>query len=320
MDKKIIFSEEARKELLNGVDKLADAVVATLGPAGRNAIIEQDMGNPVSTKDGVTVAKSIELKDKVENWKKLAKRAFLTLLEQHWDSNFKGFYWSVDNDGKALESKKQMYAHGFAIYGLTEFAKVDSPFQKQALDYANQTFDLVIKHAKDANHGGYLEAFNQDWSSTNEYILSRGENIKSMNTHLHLVECFANLYLVDQSEKVKIELEHCLKNIIDHILNKAGTRMKLFFTQNWTPTTQDISYGHDIEASWLLQESAEILDSEKWVEKCHILNLQLIQDLKLSNLFYPIYHSILFRMFRAIMLSGCYFQLQIRREIGFIFT
>jgi chaperonin GroEL len=67
MDKKIIFSEEARRELLTGVNKLADAVVATLGPAGRNAIIEQNAGNPISTKDGVTVAKSIDLEDRVEN-------------------------------------------------------------------------------------------------------------------------------------------------------------------------------------------------------------------------------------------------------------
>ena len=67
MDKKIIFSDNARKELLEGVNQLADAVVATLGPAGRNAIIEQDMGNPVSTKDGVTVAKSIDLEDRVQN-------------------------------------------------------------------------------------------------------------------------------------------------------------------------------------------------------------------------------------------------------------
>jgi chaperonin GroEL len=67
MDKKIIFSNQARLELLNGIDKLADAVVATLGPAGRNAIIEQNMGSPISTKDGVTVAKSIDLEDRVEN-------------------------------------------------------------------------------------------------------------------------------------------------------------------------------------------------------------------------------------------------------------
>jgi chaperonin GroEL len=67
MSKKITFSDLARNNLATGVNKLADAVSATLGPAGRNVILEQDMGMPTSTKDGVTVAKSIELKDKVEN-------------------------------------------------------------------------------------------------------------------------------------------------------------------------------------------------------------------------------------------------------------
>tara|TARA_B100000683_G_C12474678_1_gene549053 strand:- start:402 stop:2045 length:1644 start_codon:yes stop_codon:yes gene_type:complete len=67
MNKKITFSKEARNRLAHGVDQLANAVTSTLGPSGRNVIIEQDMGNPVSTKDGVTVAKSITLKGKVEN-------------------------------------------------------------------------------------------------------------------------------------------------------------------------------------------------------------------------------------------------------------
>ena len=67
MSKKITFSKNARNKLAEGVNKLANAVTSTLGPSGRNVIIEQDMGNPVSTKDGVTVAKSIDIKDKVEN-------------------------------------------------------------------------------------------------------------------------------------------------------------------------------------------------------------------------------------------------------------
>ena len=67
MTKKITFSKDARELLATGVDKLANAVTATLGPSGRNVIIEEEMGNPISTKDGVTVAKSVELKNKVEN-------------------------------------------------------------------------------------------------------------------------------------------------------------------------------------------------------------------------------------------------------------
>ena len=86
MSKKITFSKDARNKLADGVDKLADAVTSTLGPSGRNVIIEQDMGNPVSTKDGVTVAKSIELKDKVENLgAQIVKQASIKTAEQAGD-------------------------------------------------------------------------------------------------------------------------------------------------------------------------------------------------------------------------------------------
>ena len=86
MSKKITFSKDARNKLADGVDKLANAVTATLGPSGRNVIIEQDMGNPVSTKDGVTVAKSIELKDKVENLgAQIVKQASIKTAEQAGD-------------------------------------------------------------------------------------------------------------------------------------------------------------------------------------------------------------------------------------------
>jgi chaperonin GroEL len=65
--KKIIYSDEARAKVLTGVNKLADAVKATLGPKGRNAILDKMFGAPNVTKDGVSVAKEIELKDKFEN-------------------------------------------------------------------------------------------------------------------------------------------------------------------------------------------------------------------------------------------------------------
>ena len=86
MSKKITFSKDARNKLADGVDKLANAVTATLGPSGRNVIIEQEMGMPVSTKDGVTVAKSIELKDKVENLgAQIVKQASIKTAEQAGD-------------------------------------------------------------------------------------------------------------------------------------------------------------------------------------------------------------------------------------------
>ena len=67
MAKEILFDERARRRILNGVNLLADAVRATMGPRGRNVVIERSFGTPTITKDGVTVAKEIDLEDKFEN-------------------------------------------------------------------------------------------------------------------------------------------------------------------------------------------------------------------------------------------------------------
>ena len=65
--KKIIFDNDARQAVREGVHKLAQAVKITLGPAGRNVVIEKSFGSPTVTKDGVTVAKEVELEDAAEN-------------------------------------------------------------------------------------------------------------------------------------------------------------------------------------------------------------------------------------------------------------
>jgi chaperonin GroEL len=65
--KRVVYGEDARAKLKAGVDKLANAVKVTLGPRGREVIIEKKWGSPLVTKDGVTVAKEIELKDPYEN-------------------------------------------------------------------------------------------------------------------------------------------------------------------------------------------------------------------------------------------------------------
>src|SRR5881397_1517605 len=67
MAKQIVHGEESRQAILRGVNVLADAVKVTLGPKGRNVVIDKKFGSPTITKDGVTVAKEIELKDSLEN-------------------------------------------------------------------------------------------------------------------------------------------------------------------------------------------------------------------------------------------------------------
>src|ERR1044071_1231306 len=67
MAKQIVHGEESRAAILRGVNQLADAVKITLGPKGRNVVLDKKYGNPTITKDGVTVAKEIDLKDPTEN-------------------------------------------------------------------------------------------------------------------------------------------------------------------------------------------------------------------------------------------------------------
>src|SRR6188474_223350 len=67
MAKQITYGDESRQAILRGVNRLADAVKVTLGPKGRNVVLDKKFGSPLITKDGVTVAKEIELKEPLEN-------------------------------------------------------------------------------------------------------------------------------------------------------------------------------------------------------------------------------------------------------------
>lgn len=66
MSKEVVFDKEARERMFAGAEKVAKAVMSTLGPCGRLVAVEKDFGGPVLTKDGVTVAKEIDLEDKLE--------------------------------------------------------------------------------------------------------------------------------------------------------------------------------------------------------------------------------------------------------------
>jgi chaperonin GroEL len=80
------YGDDSRKKLIDGVNQLADAVVTTLGPNGRNVVIQNEQGTPQSTKDGVTVAKAIELEDTVENTgAQMVKQAAIKTADQAGD-------------------------------------------------------------------------------------------------------------------------------------------------------------------------------------------------------------------------------------------
>jgi chaperonin GroEL (HSP60 family) len=95
--KDVRFSTDARDKMLRGVDILANAVRVTLGPKGRNVVLDKSYGAPRITKDGVTVAKEIELEDKFEKWRQKPTTSLVTAPRprQYWPSRLsrKGSSW-----------------------------------------------------------------------------------------------------------------------------------------------------------------------------------------------------------------------------------
>ncbi|GGB85346.1 AGE family epimerase/isomerase [Dyadobacter sediminis] len=195
----------------------------------------------------------------------LADRAYQQLVKYFFDAEHGGVYWTVKADGSPLETKKQIYGNAFAMYGLSEYYRVTH--YAPALEKAKELFNIIEKHAFDSVNGGYREAFSRDWSETDDYILSKKPWIKSMNTHLHLVEAYTNLYTVWPDEKLKKQTADMLEAILTHIVNAETDSMQLFFDEKWKAKDNIVSYGHDIEASWLLFETAEVLHDEKLIEK-----------------------------------------------------
>ena len=209
------------------------------------------------------------------------------------DKEYGGVYWSVDYKGNPLDTKKQFYAIGFAIYGLSEYARATG--DREALDYALQLFDCIEEHAFDHEHNGYIEACTREWGKMADMRLSEHDaNFpKSQNTHLHIIEPYTNLLrasLEFRTESLEFvaaipsadgtavanstlsTLHSQLKNLIyiftDRILNPETHHLDLFFEMDWTRGAGHLeSYGHDIECSWLMHEAALVLGDKEVLAK-----------------------------------------------------
>jgi chaperonin GroEL len=131
MSKIMVFSTRARKDLQQGVNKLANAVTSTLGPNGRNVIIEQQMGNPTSTKDGVTVAKAVELEDKIENiGAQLVKQASIKTADGAGDGTTTSTLLASEIYNSGIDSIEQ--------HNVTEVSRGIDKATKMVVDYLEE--------------------------------------------------------------------------------------------------------------------------------------------------------------------------------------
>lgn len=188
-----------------------------------------------------------------------ATRAKRYLIDKFYDQEFEGIYWELDYTGQPVQTKKQIYALGFAIYGLSEYNRATG--DKEALDYAIRLFKAIEQYSFDPEKNGYMEAFTKDWKLIEDMRLSdKDENEKkTMNTHLHILEPYTNLYRVWKDARLERQLYNLIGLFTEKILDKDTSHLQLFFDDDWQSKYPVVSYGHDIEASWLLHEAARVL-------------------------------------------------------------
>ena len=225
-----------------------------------------------------------------------ATRAKDYFIDHFIDPDYGGVYWSVDYLGNPLDTKKQFYAIGFALYGLSEYVRATG--DREVLDYALQLYDCIEEHAFDREHNGYIEACTREWGEIADMRLSDldANYPKSQNTHLHIIEpytnllrCLKELHAQESCDYVPvlgsvlpigisfpmetlISVEASLRNLIDifteRILNPETHHLDLFFDMDWKRGAGHLeSYGHDIECSWLMHEAALVLGDEKVLRK-----------------------------------------------------
>ncbi len=177
------------------------------------------------------------------------------------DREHGGLYWLCTPQGAPLDETKHTYSHAFAVYALAAYyrASGDQRALRQALELA------ALMEERMSRDGQYLEAFTGAFAplsneklSDNPTLLSRGVVAdKTMNTVLHVLEAYTLLFSVSGDARVGGRLRDLLALIRDTVYNADQNRLDVFFDSGWHSLIDMQSYGHDIEASWLIDLAAD---------------------------------------------------------------
>jgi mannobiose 2-epimerase len=206
-----------------------------------------------------------------------AKNAYDFILKYFYDKTNGGYYWETDFSGKPVNRKKQTYAQAFVLYAFCEYYIATESKQPMTMAMAMELFSDIEKHCYDTKAGGYFEAFAEDWQILDDVSLSaKDENEqKSMNTNLHILEAYTRLLQAVDDEGVRQSLHALINDFTNHIVDR-NYHVTLFFDENWNSRSSIISYGHDIEASWLLQDAAETVNDTQLKEKIETFILKMV--------------------------------------------
>ena len=213
--KQLLFDEAARQAILRGVSKLSRAVTATLGPKGRNVVLDKKFGSPTVTKDGVTVAKEIELEDPYENMGAQMVREVASKTSDN----------AGDGTTTATVLAEAIYREGlkFVTSGANPIG-IQRGINK-AVEAANSHLDKIAKKVKDKEEIKQVATVSANWDETIGEIIAEAmdkvgkdgtitvEEAKSIDTTLEVVEGmqfdkgYLSPYFVTNAETMEAKIE-----------------------------------------------------------------------------------------------------------------
>ncbi|HEX2970669.1 MAG TPA: glycoside hydrolase N-terminal domain-containing protein [Bacteroidales bacterium] len=198
---------------------------------------------------------------------RIATRAKDYILQHFIDPRHGGAYRTVSYTGGPSDTRKQTYTQSFFVYGLAEYSRATG--DKETLEAAKGIYNCLEKYAYDQIYNGYFEVFTRDWQRLYDRLISEKSDAdeKTMNTSLHLMEAYANLYRVWPDKNLEGRLVNMIEIFLNKIIDRNSSHLINFLDRDWNATSSIYSYGHDIEASWLLYEAASLLDEPELLEK-----------------------------------------------------
>ncbi len=207
-----------------------------------------------------------------------ARHAYEFLTKYCVDKEYGGVYWSVNYDGSVKDDIKHTYCQAFFVYALASYYRASG--DKEALKLAYEVFELIEEHSTD--DVAYLEKLSRDWKTelANDELSENGLMAdKTMNTVLHLMEAYTELYLADRGTRVLERLKFQLEVTYDKIFDKQGSKLLVFFDRKLDVIGNVHSYGHDIEATWLIDRACEVIGDSALTEKFAAMNSAIVANI-----------------------------------------